>query len=75
MNELRTTIGRRTPIPPPILATAARTRRRRGAVAPAVPVGSVLVSSMTAIGQLPLTVTPSQRCCTRSDGMPLTVGL
>ena len=69
MKELSTRIGRRTPIPPPILAAAARARSRRGAMAPAA-----LVSSMTAIYE-PLTVTPSQRCCTRSDGMPLTAGL
>src|ERR1700691_2781165 len=45
MNELSTTIGIRTAMPPPIRLAAARARRRRGEMAPAA-----LVRSRTAIG-------------------------
>src|SRR6266700_2000981 len=48
MKELSTRIGSSTASPLPILAPAARARRRRGAMAPATP-----VSSTTAIGSAP----------------------
>ena len=73
MNVLMSTIGSRTARPPPSRARTIRLRRRRGGVAPAAaPAARGML--ITVIGQLP-TRTPSQRCWTRSHGMPVTLGL